>query len=208
MKLMRKLTTITLLAILSFIGVGFAAWTFTAERSTEVTGITDKVAVGIELTDDFELYNASDDSLITALYLICDAPSSTTAGILGTGNGVYWATDADGENAVTSVYLKGTITKNDEDGVWDNKATVTVSFTATHDLAENSYVSFGSFASIANTTGVSTDDGTDVQSANFNLPTVSYKSVPTSVEALSAMNTALGTALSGKKLTIKAQITA
>ena len=46
------------------------------------------------------------------------------------------------------------------------------------------------------------------QSANFALPTVAYTSVPTSITELNNMNTALGTALSGKKLSFTAKIVA
>ena len=206
MKLRNKIAAITAAAMLAFTGVGFAAWTFTAQREAEVATIEDRVAVGIELTDNFKLYNASGDAEVTALYLICDAPTGVT-GVLD-GAGVYWATDAAGANAITNVYLKGTITKVAEDGVLDNKATVEVQFTTSHDLAANTYVSFGAMTAPANLTNVSTADGTVVQSASFALPAVAYTSVPTSTAELTQMNTALGTALSGKKLSFTVQIIA
>ena len=206
MKLRNKLAAITTAAMLAFAGVGYAAWTFTAQRNAEVATIEDRVAVGIELTDDFALYNASGDAEVTALYLICDAPAGE-AGVLD-GDGVYWATDAAGANAITNVYIKGTITKDAEDGVKDNKSTVEVAFTASHNLASNSYVSFGAMTAPANVTGISTADGTTVQSASFALPAVAYISVPTSVAQLTAMDTALGTALAGTALSFTAEIVA
>ena len=206
MKLKTKLAAIMMAATMAFAGVGYAAWTFTAPRDAEVGTIEDKVAVGIELTDDFKLYNAANDAEVTALYLICDAPAGN-ANVLD-GAGIYWATDAAGANAISSVYLKGSITKATEDGVLDNKATVTVQFGATDNLDTNAWVSFGNMTAPANLTNVSTANGTVVQSANFNLPAVAYVAVPTSVSELTTMNTALGTALSGAELSFTAEIIA
>jgi len=205
MKLRNKLAAITAAAMLAFAGTGFAAWTFTQERSAEAN-ITDKVSVGIELTDNFKLYNADDDSEITALYLICDAPSGK-AYVLN-GAGVYWASDAAGATAVDDVYLKGTLTKADEDGVLDNKPNVTVSFGASHSLS-STYINFGAFAAISDEV-VAVANNANVQSDDFNLPTVSYveAEIPHSVADLTAMNTALATELSGAALSFTAQITA
>ena len=103
MKLKNKLALITAVAMLAFGGVGYAAWTFTKVENAQISTIEDKVAVGIELNDGFKLYNAADDAEVTALYLICDAPTAET-GILA-GDGIYWATDAAGANAITNVYI-------------------------------------------------------------------------------------------------------
>ena len=131
MKLRNKIAAITAAAMLAFTGVGFAAWTFTTERSASVT-VTDKVAVGIELNADLALYNADNDTQVTALYLICDAPETPAvdADYLA-GEGIYWSTSATGKDGsdnkleITDVYLKGTLNKVAEDNVWD-KDTVDV----------------------------------------------------------------------------------
>ncbi len=199
--------------MLAFVGVGFAAWTFTNVENAQVSIIEDRVAVGIELNDGFELYNAADDSLITELYLICDAPSGQS-GILN-GEGVYWSTSATGKDgsgnklAVTNVYIKGTLAKADEDGVWD-KATVDVAFTADYTDLSSTYITFGTAPTIANTTGIAVANNAVVQSTSFALPTVSYviANLPHSITELTAMNTALGTSLSGTALRFTAQIVA
>lgn len=204
MKLKNKIAAITAAAMLAFAGTGFAAWTFTQERANEAA-ITDKVAVGIELNDNFALYNADDDAEISALYLICDAPTGKSYVL--DGEGVYWASDAAGATKVDDVYIKGTLLKNNEDSVLD-KATVTVSFDADHDLSSN-YITFGNFASIADET-VTVANNAEVKSEDFYLPTVSYveAQIPHDVAALTAMNTALATELDSKVLSFNAQITA
>lgn len=208
MKLRNKLAAIMAAAMLAFTGVGFAAWTFTQVRNAEVATIEDKVAVGIELNDNFKLFNAADDSEVTGLYLICDAPAAES-GILA-GDGIYWATDAAGANAISNVYIKGSLTKNMEDSVKD-KTSVTVQFTASHNLS-SSYVTFGSLTAPANKVvdNIDAAGNFDVQSVSFALPTVAYTqaNIPHSISELTAMNTALATDLSGKALSFTAQIIA
>lgn len=213
MKLRRTLALIMVAAMLCFVGIGFAAWTFTNIESAQVSTIEDRVAVGIELNDGFELYNAADNTVISTLYLICDAPSGET-GILN-GQGVYWSTSVTGKDgsgnklAVTNVYIKGTLAKADEDGVWD-KATVDVAFTADYSDLSSTYITFGTAPTIASTTGITVVDDAIVQSATFILPTVAYvtANLPHSITELTAMNTALGTALTGTALRFTAQIIA
>jgi len=182
-------------------------------EDAEVSTIQDKVAVGIELNNGFKLYNAADDAEITALYLICDAPAGETD-ILN-GQGVYWSTSATGKDgsgnklAVTNVYIKGTLAKADEDGVWD-KATVDVAFTADYTDLSSTYITFGVAPTIANTTGITVANNAVVQSASFVLPSVAYvaANLPHSISELTDMNTALGTDLSGTALRFTAQIVA
>ena len=208
MKLKNKLALITAVAMLAFGGVGYAAWTFTNVENAQISTIEDKVAVGIELNDGFKLYNAADDTEVTALYLICDAPAAET-GILA-GDGIYWATDAAGANAITNVYIKGSLTKNMEDSVKD-KTSVTVQFTATHNLS-STYVTFGALTAPANKVvdNINAAGEFDVQSVSFALPTVEYvqANIPHNITELTAMNTALGIDLSGKALSFTAQIIA
>lgn len=204
MKLRNKLAIIMATAMLAFSGVGYAAWTFTAERTAQVTTIEDKVAVGIELTDNFKLYNASGNAEVSSLYLICDAPAGES-GVLD-GDGVYWATDNAGANAISNVYIKGTLTKVQEDGVKDNKDTVTVQFGASHNFT-STYIDFGAITAPANI-NVSVANNAEVKSANFALPSVDYLVVPTSTAELTAMNTALASELSGATLSLSAQIIA
>lgn len=211
MKLKNKLSLITTVAMLAFCGVGYAAWTFTNIENAQVATIEDKVAVGIELNDGFKLYNADDDAEVTALYLICDAPSNKDYVLAG--NGVYWATDAAGTDAITNVYIKGSLTKNMEDNIKD-KTSVTVQFTATHNLGENDYITFGAMTSSTNKVINNLNEAGvfDVQSVDFTLPAVAYsateENIPHNITELTTMNTVLGTALSGKTLSFTAQIIA
>ena len=205
MKLRNKLAAIAAAAMLAFTGVGFAAWTFTKSVDADVT-VTDKVAVGIELTDDLALHNASGDAQVTALYLICDAPAGNSNVLAGAG--VYWATDAAGANAITNVYLKGTVTKDNEDGVLDNKATVTIAFEADYSALSSTYIDFGAAPAISDVSNVSTVNGTEYQSGNFALPSVDYLIVPTSISELTDMNTALATDLASAALSFSAHIKA
>ena len=213
MKLRNKLAAITAAAMLAFTGVGFAAWTFTKVENAQVSTIEDRVAVGIELNAGFKLYNAADNAEVDSLYLICDAPTDAVANRYLAGAGVYWATDEAGVNEITNVYIKGTLSKNLEDEVKD-KTSVTVQFTATHNLAENSYVTFGNMTAPANKVVeniTSTAANYEVKSVNFALPSVTYTATAIAIEdiaGLTAMNTALGTALSGKALSFTAQIVA
>ena len=211
MKLKNKLALITAVAMLAFGGVGYAAWTFTNVENAQVATIEDKVAVGIELNGGFKLYNADDDAEVTALYLICDAPSGKDYVLAG--DGVYWATDAAGANAIMNVYIKGFLTKNMEDSVKD-KTSATVRFTATHNLGENKYVTFGAMTAPADKVVDNLNEAGvfDVQSVDFALPAVAYSAIeaniPHNIAELTAMNTALSTALSGKALSFTAQIVA
>ena len=88
MKLRRSITIITLIAMLAFVGAGFAAWTFTnaVQQGTD-SEAAPKIVCAIELNDDFELYNAATDTVISTLYLICDAPASGLNTLAG--HGVY-----------------------------------------------------------------------------------------------------------------------
>jgi len=209
MKLRNKLAAIMAAAMLAFAGVGFAAWTFTNVENAQVSTVEDKVAVGIELNDGFKLYNAADDAEVNTLYLICDAPTSED-GVLA-GSGVYWATDAAGADAITNVYIKGSLTKDMEDSIKD-KTSVIVQFTASHNLATNDYVTFGAMTAPANKVveDITAAGSYNVQSVSFALPSVEYVTakIPHSIAELTAMNTALGTALGGKALSFTAQIIA
>ena len=209
MKLRNKLATIMAAAMLAFAGVGFAAWTFTDVQNAQVSTIEDRVSVGIELNDGFKLFDADTDAEVSSVYLICDAPAAED-GILA-GDGVYWATDAAGSNEISDIYIKGSLTKNMEDGIKD-KTSVTVRFTAAHTLGANDYVTFGSMTAPANKVvdNINAAGEFDVKSADFALPSVEYvtANIPHSIDELTAMNTALGTALGGKALSFTAQIIA
>ena len=217
MKLRNKLAAIMAAAMLAFAGVGFAAWTFTNVETAQVSTIEDKVAVGIELNAGFKLYNAADNEEVTHLYLICDAPTApgVGAGYLA-GEGVYWSTSVTGKDnedhklAITNVYIKGSLAKVNEDGVWD-KATVDVAFTADYSALSSTYVDFGAAPVIANTTNIAVSDGATVQSANFALPTVSYTALALALSnnsGLTTMNSTLATELNGATLDFTAQIVA
>lgn len=215
MKLRNKIAAITAAAMVAFTGVGFAAWTFTNVENAQISSIEDKVAVGIELNHDFKLYNADGNAEVTALYLICDAPTTGTDNYLA-GNGIYWSTSATGKNtsgnklAITNVYIKGSLAKVDGDGVWD-KTTVDIAFTANYGALSSTYVTFGTAPTIANTTGIAVSNGAVAQSASFELPSVTYTSTALAIKSnaeLTAMNTQLATDLSSAVLTFTAEIAA
>lgn len=211
MKLRNKLALITTTAALAFVGTGFAAWAFTTPRTVDAN-ITDKVAVGVELTEGYKLYNATNNAEIAALYLICDAPKEAavaSAAKVLPGAGIYWAYDEAGNNAVTDVYMKGKLTRAPEDGVRDI-TTVNVSFAAEKVHLASSYITFGDMAAIADTPVAVTPATVeaDVQSAAFALPTLTYVAdhLPHCVADLTVMNTALATDLAGAAIHCTAQI--
>lgn len=209
MKLRTKLFVITLLAMLAFVGVGFASWTFLNEVETSNITVTDKVAVAVEMDETFGLKAYAEESYVnevTTLYLICDAPTVATSDYLA-GAGVYWAYDAAGEHPVTNLYLKGQLEYNAEDGVLP-LTSVTVTFTITNDIALDKYVTIGSTVASADVVVSPVADGALV-AYTLALPTVAYTSDATSiadVAGVTTMNTYLASHLTGG-IQVSAQIT-
>lgn len=208
MKLRFKLMVITLLAMLAFVGVGFASWTFTNSVSTSKAA-EKEVAVAVEMDRTFGLEAYADAEhtiVVNTLYLICDAPTAGTEDYLA-GAGVYWAYDAAGLHAITNLYILGELEYNAEDGV-KPLSSVTVTFTVTNTLAANDYVTFNSTATVGSNVVISSiSDGAEV-AYTLPLPTPSYTAAViayNSVSQVTAMKEAL--VVSGS-IQVSAQITA
>lgn len=187
MKLRNKIAAITAAAMLAFTGVGFAAWTFTKSVEADLTGITGKVTAAIE-ANELKVQDGNGND-VAGLYLICDAPSGQTD--LVAGNGIYWSTEADGKDdlgaksEITALTLIGSVTEDDNDIA---------------DIAK--YVGHFEMTSVAATTGTwvniaaasldttveSTSKNADVEYV-WNLPALSYASVPASVEEVNSLET-------------------
>ena len=173
MKLRNKIAAITAASMLAFAGVGFAAWTFT-KSVNDSASIQGKVTAAIEAQGLAVQDGAGND--VTALYLICDAPSGT-AGLVA-GDGIYWSTQADGSDTITTLTLIGSVTEADYD-IGDIN-TYVGHFASTATNAVN-----GTYVGIAATTALdqtvnSTSKNADVEYV-WTLPAVSYNTVPSSV---------------------------
>jgi hypothetical protein len=179
MKLRNKLTIISGIACLAFAGVGFAAWAFTKSESASVD-VEAKVTAAIE-AKDLKVEDGNDNE-VSALYLICDAPSGEE-GLLP-GNGIYWSTEADGKDdlgaksEITALTLVGSVEENDfdiadistYDGYFSSSAIAAVTGT---------WVNIAASAALDQTV-TSTAADADVEYV-WNLPAPSYAQVPTSV---------------------------
>ena len=206
MKLRNKIALITMIAMLAFVGVGFAAWAFQNSVETSAIAPTDKVAVAVEMdeTTGLHLYADAEHTIeVTALYMICDAPTVADAYLAGAG--VYWAYDAAGANPVTQLYIHGALNYNAEDGVLPI-STVTVQFTLTNTLALDKYVTIGAMSAPANVV-VAVSNGAAVD-ATLVLPTLTYTSDAIDIEdvaGVTTMNTYLASHLTGN-IKVSAQI--
>ena len=181
MKLRNKLAIISGAATLAFAGVGFAAWGFTATVNKSVAP-QPKVTAAIEASNLKVEDGAGHE--ITALYLICDAPTGQT-GLLP-GNGIYWSTENsnDVSKKIESLTLVGSVNEVDHDIADITKYDGHFASTATNAVS-------GTYVSIAATTALdqtvqSTSKNADVEYV-WNLPAVSYAQVPTSVAEVTAM---------------------
>lgn len=182
MKLRSKLSAIAAAAMLLFTGVGFAAWTFTHSVNASATA-TAKVTAAIE-ADDLQVTDGAGNA-VSSLYLICDAPTGET-GLLD-GNGIYWSTENsnDVSKKITSLTLIGSVNEDDNDiadiTTYDGHfaMTSTAAFTGT-------YVSVA--AGSLDTTVTSASKNADVQYV-WNLPAVSYLTVPSDVSEVNDLQT-------------------
>lgn len=181
MKLKNKLSIITAVSLLAFVGVGFGAWTFT-KQVQESSTVSKKVTASIEANG----LNVEDGAghALAGLYLICDAPAGQ-AGLIP-GNGIYWSTQADGSDTITALTLVGSVTEDDNDIA--DITTYNGHFISTATSAVS-----GTYINIASTnaldaTVVSASKNASV-STTFTLPEVSYASVPTSVAEVDALQT-------------------
>ena len=205
-KLRIKLFVITLLAMLAFVGVGFASWTFQNQVATDAVTATPQIKAAVELSDDFKLYNAVGDAEITNLYLICDAPTSGNSNVLA-GHGVYWSTSNNLANAyankIENVYIKGTLNYDANDIA--DLTSVTVTFTNNCTLTAGTYVEFGTPA-VPAAIPVTIANGLTVQSATFALPVPSYKDAVDDFATVAQADTVTA-GLAGLVVSYKAQIT-
>lgn len=177
MKLRNTIVLITIIAMLAFIGVGFAAWTFTneVEQGTDAEA-TPKIVCAIELNDDFELYNATTNTVLSTVYLICDAPASGLNTLAG--HGVYWSSANDATawaNKIDNVYIKGTLNYDAYDIAEVASVTVTFAVGTNYDLTNGTYVEFAA-ATLPADKVVVVANNAEVKSANFALPIPSYNS--------------------------------
>lgn len=171
MKLRSKLTVITAALILVLVGVGFAAWTFNKDVATDTTGL---VAITAE-SEQGEL------AITTAsLYIILDQA------------GIYYATDAAGQNAITAI--EATYTAVADGNLGENMSvTFSLAFSGT-DAAWTNYIS--------GLTVPANQTETVVNGANtisFTLPALTYTANKPSTE--SEYDTMVA-ALAGKSLTL------
>ena len=187
MNLRKKMTAITAVAMLAFMGVGFASWAFTKQVSEEAP------ATGV-VTAAIEAQNVTADP--AAFYLICDAPSGEEG--LVAGNGIYWSDTAENDGSVlTSINLTGTVLEHDENLLDFSK--YKGKFVITAEALDTTYVDI---AAVNLTTDLITVDSKNGNCEyEYTLPALSYAAVPTSVAQVTAMNDEL--AASTIKFTVK-----
>ena len=174
MKLRNKIAAITAAAMLAFTGVGFAAWTFTASKEAEVADIAGKVTAAIE-AQNLVIKNADKSADVSSLYIICDAPTGET-GLLA-GEGIYWATDALGEDPIEALTLIGSVNEDDNDIPDIEKYVGHFSMTSVAAIS-GEWVEMEAASLSADVT--SEDKDSDVEYI-WNLPALSYAKVPASV---------------------------
>lgn len=188
MKLRNKIAAITAAAMLAFAGVGFAAWTFISPVSVN-ENISGKVTAAIE-ADNVKVYNGANE--ISTIYLIADAPKADDPLYDGTkllaGNGLYWASDDQGANVITSLKLVGQVNQNDYDIAQIRGYTGT--FTVSGGAITSSYISIDAAGSLASSSVVvNTPDG-DCEVV-YTLPTLKYTDVPEDVAEVGTMRSGL-----------------
>lgn len=172
-----KVALVAGVAALALTGTAYAAWQF----NTVVD--TDKDASGL-VTAAIEAKDVTVSGADT-LYLVLDACDNASHNH-GVGKGIYWASDAEGNTAVTELTLTGTVNYEANDIVDYSK--YVGHFEVTSDLADTTYITFGESTDPADVT-VNSVDGDCV--ATYTLPVPSYKTCPTSVEEVSEMRAEL-----------------
>ena len=180
MNLRNKIILITIVTIIALVGVGFATWTFTNQVEASVSGAEGAVTAAIE-ADGLEVKTADGSATVTALYIICDSPT--------TGHGIYWSTTNDTtswDNRIEQIKLVGSVNENDFDIADFTK--YTGKFTGSSNA-----VTAGTW--IDAISAIALDQ--DVESASKNadvqtlvtLPTLSYKDIPENVAEVEALKT-------------------
>ena len=210
MKLRKTILFIALIAMLAFIGIGFASWTFTNEvEQVTDTEATPKIVCAIELNDDFELYNATTNTVLSTIYLICDAPATGLNTLAG--HGVYWSSANDATawaNKIDNVYIKGTLNYNAYDIAEVASVTVTFAVGTNFALTNGTYVEFAA-ATLPADKVVAVANNAEVKSVNFALPVPSYNSGVNTTNFNSVADVAdITDGLSGLVIAYKAYISA
>ena len=178
MKLTSKILAIALIAIVTLVGAGFAAWTFTTAVDTDIDNISGAAHAAIE-ANNVEVKTADGSATVSTLYIICDSPD---------GEGIYWSTTNDTtapSHKITQVKLIGSVNEDDFDIL--DFSTYTGTFTCSF-----AGVSTGTWVNVPS---ISLDQDVVSSSKNANveylytLPTLTYKVVPTSVAEVEALQT-------------------
>lgn len=182
MKLRNKLAIISATAMMAFVGVGYAAWTFN-------NSVAQTQNAGIYVTSAIEAKNV-ELSGNTTVYLVLDQAKPYWSTAVNTGSKPVEL--ANGKITVTPKYE--VVDKNDG-ASW----TWTVSSNMNVASAIGTYVTVGSFAASSAETGTVTAAGGNDQIAaiDYNLPTLSYVEAqrPTSLESYNTMVSALNGAV-------------
>lgn len=178
MKLRNKIAIITLVAIIALVGAGFATWAFTTSVDDSVAGISGGAHAAIE-AENVQIKKADGSAVISNLYIICDSPD---------GEGIYWSTTNDSTapaNKITQVKLVGSVNEDDFDVL--DFATYVGNFSCSFaGVSTGTWVNVPAIALDADV--ASTGKNTDVEYL-FTLPTLTYKTVPTSVAEVEALQT-------------------
>lgn len=172
-------TLLASVAALALVGTGYAAWQFNTVVNNEVSAVG-KVTAAIEA----ESVDVEIDGVDT-LYLIMDACKDAGHNHAA-GNGIYWAKDAEGKNAVTELTLTGHV-NYDANDIVDFSGYVG-HFEVTADLSTNSYVTFGSTTNPADV-AVTSNYGDCV--TTYTLPVPFYVTCPGSVENVNKLTDGL-----------------
>ena len=172
MILRNKIIIITLITIVALVGVGFATFTFTTEKTSDVEDVSGRVMAAIE-ANGIQVKTADGSATVSNLYIICASQAS---------NGIYWATDEEGEHPITEVLLIGSV--NEQDFDYLDFATYTGTFTSSMTGAPNS-TSWINLPTFNLSQDVTSSDVNDDVEYPYVLPTLSYKVVPSSVADVS-----------------------
>ena len=175
MGLKGKIVIITLITIVSLVGVGFATWTFTSPVNSDAVGVSAGAHAAIEAED--VLVQTAEGDTITTLYIICEKPGN---------GGIYWSTTNDStafSNKITQIKLVGIVNENDFSVL--DFSTYTGTFTCSFE-GDNSGTYFNIPAISINHDETSTDEDSDLEYL-YTLPDLTYKTTPSSVSQVEDM---------------------
>ena len=172
MSLKSAIVIITLVTIVSLVGVGFATWTFDTTKA-DTADYTGKVTAAIE-ANGLEVKDSAGTNDVSNLYIICDAQS---------GKGIYWSTNADGSgDPITQLKLVGSVTVDDNDIV--DYTAYKGTFTCTSAAVTGTWISIAAVTLNEEVTSTGTHSNITY---NFTLPALSYVAVPNSIAQVDEM---------------------